>query len=144
MRPATGRSPRTNISRRSRETFLVGFTTHEGTVTAADDWGDPARRMKVRPSLPGSFERLFHDVGIPRFVLLMREAPPELDAPRLQRAIGVIYRPRTERPSHYFHARVRRQFDALIHLDETRAVEPLDRGPQWDPHEPPETYPSGI
>jgi erythromycin esterase-like protein len=126
------------------ETFLVGFSTHEGSVAAADDWGEPAQRMRVRPSLPGSFERLFHDVGIPRFLLLMRETPPELDAPRLQRAIGVIYRPRTERQSHYFEAHVRSQFDAVIHLDRTRAVEPLDRGPQWDPAEPPETYPSGI
>jgi erythromycin esterase-like protein len=138
-----------NLGQLARErhpgrTFLLGFSTHEGSVTAADDWGDPAQRMRVRPSLPGSFERLFHEVGIPRFLLLAREAPRELDEPRLQRAIGVIYRPRTERQSHYFHARVRRQFDAVIHLDRTRGVEPLDPGPQWDPTEPPETYPSGI
>jgi erythromycin esterase-like protein len=77
----------------------------------------------------------------------MREAgrlKNALRAPRLQRAIGVIYRPETERQSHYFHARLADQFDAVIHIDETRAVEPLERTSLWDTGELPETYPSGL
>jgi erythromycin esterase-like protein len=104
---------------------------------------------KVRPSHPESYERLCHDTGIPSFLLHLREprreeVREELESPRLERAIGVIYRPDTERQSHYFHARVARQFDAMIHFDETRAVEPLERGGHWQSDEPPETYPSGI
>lgn len=134
---------------------LVGFTTHAGTVTAAHDWGDPAERMKVNPSLPGSVERALHDVVARRragaaFLPLRVSAAADaaraaLDAPLLERAIGVIYRPRTERMSHYFEARVGRQFDALYHYDVTRAVEPLERTPAWrEGDEPPETYPSAL
>jgi erythromycin esterase-like protein len=126
------------------EAFLVGFSTHAGTVTAAPDWGAPAEHKRVRPSLPDSYERLFHDTRQDRFLLLSPEGVAALERPRLQRAIGVIYRPDTERLSHYFEARVGRQFDAVLHYDVTRAVEPLDRGSLWDPREPPETYPTGI
>jgi erythromycin esterase-like protein len=124
--------------------FLVGFSTHAGTVTAAADWGAAPERKRVRPSLPDSGERLFHDTGQDRFLLLSVSALAPLQQTRLQRAIGVIYRPETERLSHYFEAVVGRQFDAMLHYDHTRAVEPLEPGALWDPAEPPETYPSGI
>jgi erythromycin esterase-like protein len=68
----------------------------------------------------------------------------ELGAPRLERAIGVIYRPETERQSHYFEARLAAQFDAVIHLDRTHALEPLERSGIWERGEPPETYPTGV
>ena len=126
---------------------LVGWSTHAGTVTAADNWDEPARRKRVRPSLPNSYERLFHDTGLARFLLNLRdggEVAELLRRPRLERAIGVIYRPETERLSHYFHARLSDQFDAVIHFDETRAVEPLERGERWEAGEAPETYPSGM
>ncbi len=125
--------------------FLVGFTTHTGTVTAASNWDEPAQRKRVRPSMAGSYERLFHDVGISRFCLLLRDGPARatLRDPRLERAIGVIYRPESERVSHYFRARLPDQFDAVLHIDETSALEPLER---WshDEVDLPETYPSGI
>jgi erythromycin esterase-like protein len=128
-----------------QETFLVGFTTHTGTVTAASNWDEPAQRKRVRPSLPGSYERLFHDAGIERGLLLLREERlrDALRPERLERAIGVIYRPESERVSHYFGAHLADQFDAVIHLDRTSALEPLER---WasDEVDAPETYPTGI
>jgi erythromycin esterase-like protein len=127
--------------------FNLGFTTYTGTVTAARDWGQAAERRQVRPALPGSYEHLFHQTGQPRFWLDLRERTPLIDAlhqPRLERAIGVIYRPETERRSHYFHARLPDQFDALLHIDETRAVEPLERSAEWVRGEVPETFPTGI
>jgi erythromycin esterase-like protein len=132
--------------RRPRETFLTGFTTYEGTVTAASAWDAPAERKIVRPALPESFEALFHSLDVPRFLvdLTSPAAAEELLRPRLERAIGVIYRPETERQSHYFVARLAAQFDALIHIDQTRAVEPLERTAGWALGEPPETYPSAL
>src|SRR5436305_501837 len=133
--------------RHGSEALLVGFTTYEGTVTAAHDWGGAAERMTVRPALPESVEALFHEVGLPRFLLPLRgagEALGELREPLLERAIGVVYRPRTERQSHYFEARVAQQFDAVVHVDRTRAVEPLERTSGWRDAEPPETYPSAL
>ena len=129
-----------------RAAVNVGFTTFTGTVTAADDWGDPARIKRVRPALAGSYEALLHEVGIPRFFLDLRGGPAAeaLREPRLERAIGVIYRPETERVSHYFHARLSDQFDAVLHFDETTAVEPLERVAVLDDGEPPETYPSAL
>jgi erythromycin esterase-like protein/adenine/guanine phosphoribosyltransferase-like PRPP-binding protein len=129
------------------DAFLVGFTTHTGTVTAASEWDGPAQRKHVRPSLAGSYERLFHDVGSRRFLLNLRgdsELARALEGPRLQRAIGVLYLPETERQSHYFDARLPSQFDYLLHFDETRAVEPLERTPLWESGELAETYPSGL
>ena len=127
------------------QAFLVGFTTHAGTVTAASDWDAPARRKRVRPSLAGSYERLFHDAGIERELLLLREHPlrEALRDERLERAIGVIYRPESERLSHYFRARLPEQFDVVLHVDQTSALEPLEH---WahDEVDLPETYPSGI
>ncbi len=132
-------------SRWSSDCVLVGFTTHHGRVTAASDWGGPAERKHVRPALDGSYEQLFHHAELDQFVLtLTGEARQALPAPRLERAIGVIYRPQTERASHWFHARLPDQFDAVIHVDRTTAVEPLERTTLWDTGEPPETYPTGL
>jgi erythromycin esterase-like protein/predicted phosphoribosyltransferase len=125
----------------------IGFTTYTGTVTAADDWGAPAQRKHVRPGLPDSVEELFHDVGEDAFTLVFKHAlrtADVLDSARLERAIGVIYRPDTERQSHYFRARVSAQFDAVIHLDQTRALEPLERTARWEAGEAPETYPFAV
>jgi erythromycin esterase-like protein len=133
--------------RHGREAALVGFTTHRGTVTAASEWDGSAERKRVRPALPESYEALFHDVGVPRFLLLLSEegkARAALDEPRLERAIGVIYLPETERVSHYFTARLPAQFDAVLHFDETRAVEPLERAAEQPSEEVPETFPSAL
>ena len=128
------------------EAVLVGFSTYTGTVTAAADWGGAAERKRVRPGLPDSYETLFHEVGRPGFLLSLRDGPavPGLRKARLERAIGVIYRPETERYSHYFYARLPEQFDAILHFDETRAVEPLERSAGWESGEVPETFPSGV
>jgi erythromycin esterase-like protein len=125
----------------------VGFTTYAGTVTAASDWDAPAERKRVRPGLAGSYEALFHEVGLRNFLLNLRDDRPAAEAlaePRLERAIGVIYRPETERLSHYFHARLPDQFDAVLHYDVTRAVEPLERTGLWERGEMPETFPSAL
>jgi erythromycin esterase-like protein len=124
---------------------LVGFSTHRGWVTAADDWDSPHQRKRVRDGLDESWEDVFHRCGLERAALFLRgdDTVRALAAPkRLQRAIGVIYRPETERQSHYFHTRLADQFDAVIHIDETNALEPLDRGEQHA--QEPETYPSGV
>ncbi|MDX6561967.1 MAG: hypothetical protein QOD65_1781 [Gaiellales bacterium] len=126
--------------RHGGEALLVGFTTFAGTVTAASDWGGPAERKNVRPALAGSWEELFHERGVARFLL----EPAGLSGRRLQRAIGVIYRPETERQSHYFHARLSQQFDAVVHIDETQALEPLERTSEWEAGELPETFPWGV
>ena len=127
------------------ESLLVGFTTHHGRVTAASDWGGPVERKHVRPALAASYEHVFHETGTDRFLLPLSGASREaLLDPRLERAIGVIYRPQTERASHWFHARLPDQFDAVIHFDRTTAVEPLERTAAWDEGEPPETYPTGL
>jgi erythromycin esterase-like protein len=126
---------------------LLGFTTSTGTVTAADDWGGPAERKWVRPALPESVEELFHEAGEKAFLVPFSSAPgvaQALRSARLERAIGVIYRPETERQSHYFRARVADQFDAVIHIDDTRAVEPLERTARWEEGEVPETYPFTV
>ena len=133
--------------RHRAETFLLGFSTYAGTVTAASDWDEPAERKTVRPALRGSYELLFHETGMPKLLLMLDElgeAAGALYEPRLQRAIGVIYRPETERQSHYFETTLPDQFDAIIHVDHTRALEPLERTPQWVRGEIPETYPSGL
>lgn len=147
-----GRDGELNVGQLVRERWghdavLVGFSTYEGTVTAAHDWDAPAERMRVRRALPESHESALHDAGIEAFMLPLRDAPDlayELRAERLERAIGVVYRPRTERVSHYFGAHLPGQFDAVLHIDVTTAVEPLEVTPQWTSGEPPETYPSGL
>ncbi len=126
--------------RHRRDTLLVGFTTYTGTVTAASDWDGPAERKHVRRALPGSWEELFHARGVPAFLV----DASQLRGRRLERAIGVVYRPETERVSHYFNARLGDQFDAVIHVDETHALEPLERSGDWERGELPETYPWGV
>ena len=146
-----GRAGELNVGQLVRQRYgddacLVGFTTHAGTVTAAHDWDEPAHRRTVRTGLAGSTEALFHRVGIANFLLDLRDEAVRkaFDEPRLERAIGVIYRPETERQSHYFHVDLPAQFDVVIHLDETHALEPLERGHVWDHGEPPETYPFAV
>jgi erythromycin esterase-like protein len=141
-----------NVGQLVRERYgndarLIGFTTYTGTVTAASDWDGPAERKRVRPALKESYEALLHETVGNNFLLTLTDNPAVSDAlrgPLLERAIGVIYLPQTERQSHYFDARLAHQFDAVIHFDETTALEPLERYPQWEGAEPPETYPTGI
>ena len=140
-----------NIGQLVKEKFgekarLIGFGTHTGTVAAADNWDEPMDVMKVRPSLAGSYERICHDSGVPRFLLDMRQGANEaaveaLMEPRLERFIGVIYRPQTERWSHYSEAALPKQFDAWVWFDETQAVTPLP-GEQLPGED--ETYPFGL
>jgi erythromycin esterase-like protein len=139
-----------NLGQLVRQTYgdrsrLIGLTTHTGSVTAASDWDEPAQRKRVRPSLPGSYERLFHDVGIAQFLLRLDDTRVRdaLRSPRLERAIGVIYRPDTERISHYFQARLGDQFDLVLHIDETHALQPLETW-AFDETDLPETYPSAL
>jgi erythromycin esterase-like protein len=143
-----------NIGQLARERYadravLIGFSTYTGTVTAASDWGGSAERKRVQTGLPGSFEELFHRVGLPGFLFRPGdigdgEARAALEEPRLQRAIGVVYKPETERLSHYLDVEIGRQFDAILHIDRTRALEPLERTAGWERGEAPETYPSGT
>jgi erythromycin esterase-like protein len=110
------------------QAFLVGFTTYTGEVRAAREWGGGGGRMKVRPALEESYSGVFHLTGMPSFLLLFRgneRLSQALREPRLERAIGVVYLPGAERKSHYFEARMSRQFDAVIHWDVTKAVEAL-------------------
>ncbi len=141
-----------NLGHLCRQAFgtsacLVGFGTHGGTVAAASEWDAPMEVKAVRPSLAGSYEHLFHSSGVERFVLPLREQPETktmidgLAVPRMERAIGVIYRPDTERQSHYFDAVLPRQFDEYIWLNETRAVTPL---PAQVREGLADTYPFGL
>jgi erythromycin esterase-like protein len=140
-----------NVGQLMRERFpgrtcLVGYTTSHGTVTAASDWGEPVELKRVRPALPDSYAHLFHELSLPRFVLPLDGEPVRhlLMKPRLERAIGVIYRPETERQSHYFHASLSSQFDAVLHFDHSSAVRPLEISTGWTPPEVPETFPTGV
>jgi erythromycin esterase-like protein len=149
-RTEMGRRGEVNVGQLARmrhpdDAVLVGFTTSSGTVTAASAWDAPAERMAVRPAIPESYESLFHQMGYPGFLLRLagNGVEPILD-PRLERAIGVVYRPETERQGHYFAADISLQFDAVVHIDDTRAVEPLERTAGWELGEPPETYPSAL
>jgi protein-L-isoaspartate(D-aspartate) O-methyltransferase len=128
--------------------YLVGFGTDHGSVAAASNWGEPMQRMQVRPGHPGSYERLFHESELPAWVLHLREprrpaVRDELIQPRLERAIGVVYRPDTELASHYFQAVLPDQFDDFVWFDETRALTALEveRQPSMDL---PDTYPFGL
>jgi protein-L-isoaspartate(D-aspartate) O-methyltransferase len=111
--------------------FCIGFGTHCGTVAGASNWGGPMEIKKVRPSHPTSYERIFHDAAVPAFFLALRHpirdaVREELASPRLERAIGVVYRPETELQSHYFQAALPWQFDSYVWFDETRAVDALE------------------
>ena len=133
--------------RHGHEAVLIGFTTYTGSVTAASDWGGPAERKNVRRAMPGSCEWLFHEAAIPNFLLTLTRATPvsmALSEAMWERAIGVIYRPESELASHYFHVRLADQFDAVMHIDHTRAVEPLEPVAEWGIGEPAETFPSGV
>ena len=135
--------------RYGRDAVLVGFTTSRGTVTAARDWDGPAERRTVVPALEGSVEALLHATFEDNRFFDLRTtngARRALTAPLLERAIGVVYRPETERMSHYFHASIAHQFDALFHYDVTRAVEPLSRTALWQQGdlEPAETWPFAV
>lgn len=146
-----GRQGEWNVGQLIREKFAdeavsIGFTTFTGTVTAADNWDEPAQLKRVRTALGNSYENLFHQTGIEKFFLDLRDPQPKavLRQPMLERAIGVIYRPQTERVSHYFNARLSEQFDGVIHFDKTRAVEPLDKVSSWTHEDAPETFPEGL
>lgn len=152
-RTEMGEAGELNLGQLVRERFgadnarLIGFTTHAGTVTAASDWDSPAELKRVRDSHPESFERVFHETGIERFLLVPDHVPALRRERRLERAIGVIYLPESERVSHYFYADIAKQFDAVIHFDRTRALTPLDPSMLWKHSESPEqmeTYPSGM
>jgi erythromycin esterase-like protein/predicted phosphoribosyltransferase len=149
---AMGRRGELNVGQLVRQKYghdavLIGFTTDHGTVTAASDWDSVAERKRVRPALAGSWEAVFHASLPSRFLLIWRgnrALSEALHEPRLERAIGVIYRPETERASHYFQARLSDQFDAVLHFDETRAVEPLEYTAEWETGELPETFPFAV
>jgi erythromycin esterase-like protein len=143
-----------NLGQLTRERYaeaslLVGFSTFSGTVTAASDWGAPAERKVMPPALAGSHEDLFHRVGRSGLLVLTGDlvvsgAARGGNLRRLHRAVGVVYKQKTERASHYYESELHAQFDALVHLDQTRALEPLERwgGPELG--EAPETFPSGL
>lgn len=131
------------------DVLLVGFSTALGEVTAASDWDEPAECKRVRAPLAGSYEALFHDVSHERFLLDLRGRNQMTDLlmePRIQRAIGVIYRPETERQSHYFFSSLPKQYDFIIHFDETSALQALDVDVTAEPPkgEADDTYPSGL
>ena len=140
-----------NVGQLVRQTYgdrayLIGFGTNHGTVAAASTWGGPMEVKNVQPSLPGSYERACHDSRVPRFMLPLRpgdgdEVRAALLEPRLERAIGVIYRPENERQSHYFQATLPEQFDEYIGFDQTRAVTPLSAAPA---RRPAQTFPFGV
>ncbi|HME82240.1 MAG TPA: erythromycin esterase family protein [Candidatus Eremiobacteraceae bacterium] len=128
-------------------TYHLGFTTYDGWVSAASDWHAPVEHKRLRPGSKGSYESIFHQTGVPAFFVDLRSQHPaiaSLHGPFLERAVGVVYRPDTERQSHYFHAQLTDQFDGVVHFDRTRAVRPLERGNAWDDGEVPETFPSGV
>jgi protein-L-isoaspartate(D-aspartate) O-methyltransferase len=134
-----------------RDAYIVGFGTDHGTVAAASNWDEPVQRMQVRPAHTESFEHIFHESRMPALLLHLREpvrraVREELEQPRLERAIGVIYRPETEMASHYFAASLAHQFDEYIWFDETRAVRSLEEIPQDARRvaELPDTYPFGL
>lgn len=132
--------------RHPRETWNLGFTTYSGRVMAADDWDGEAKIKDIRPALDDSYENLLHDTGLHNFLLNIRpnaELTRQLTDPMLERAIGVIYRPETERYSHYFQAHLAQQFDSVIHFDETHPLTALEAHSEPEPAELPETYPSG-
>jgi erythromycin esterase-like protein len=150
---ATGMSARGELNvgqltrqRHRGDAVLIGFTTYDGRVTAASDWGAPAERKHVRPARADSHEAFLHATELSNFWVPTASGPARepLLVPRLERAIGVIYRPETELQSHYFDARIAEQFDVVIHIDRTRALTPLDRTTLWDQGEPPETFPTGY
>jgi len=149
---AMSRRGECNVGQLVREAFpgqskIVGFMTYTGSVTASSGWHLPAERKHVRPAVESSYEHLFHQTGIPGFWLDLTARNAAVDvlrAERLERAIGVVYLPQSELRSHCFHASMPGQFDAVVHIDRTRAVEPLERTSAWRTDEAPETFPAGV
>lgn len=142
-----------NIGQLAKQNFankslLVGFSTSLGTVTAASDWDGPTENKKINRPFNGSYEEVFHHVNHKKFLLDLtadNEAVDLLREGRLQRAIGVVYRPKTERYSHYFYSCLPEQFDFILHYDVTNAVKPLDAQQNWPiGDDMDETYPSGL
>lgn len=143
-----------NIGQLTKENYgpnaaLLGFTTFDGTVRAASDWGGKSQVFTINPALQNSFEALFHQLKYKNFFINIQENAPIQDLFKdlnyLHRAIGVVYRPETERQSHYYYSKLGYQYDGLIHIDRTHALEPLmlhkiDESPK----ELPETFPSGV
>ena len=128
------------------ESFILGFSTDHGSVAAASDWDEPVQFKRVTPARHDSWEGLLHDTGLDLFLLPLGgdELQRLLAPPRLERAIGVIYRPETERASHYFEASLSQQFDAVLHVDRSHALHPLDGAAPPQALEEPETFPSGL
>lgn len=126
-----------NVGQLARERYgdrcaIIGFTTYTGNVTAASNWDGPAQRKRVRPALQDSIEQVLHCTDLQQFYLPLKgDVAQHLRKPRLERAIGVLYLPESERASHYFHCVVPDQFDGIVHFDETHALEPLDASSQW-------------
>ena len=147
-----GRHGEFNIGQLAREKYgsevlLVGFTTATGEVTAASDWDAPGECKTVRPPLAGSYEKLFQDAAPSNFMLDLRgdnALTEALSESRLHRAIGVIYRPETERQSHYFFSQLPEQYDFVMHYDETHALQALAKGTPAPSAEPDDTFPSGL
>jgi erythromycin esterase-like protein len=146
-----------NLGQLAREHYgedacLIGFGTHDGTVAAADDWDAPMKIKTINPSRADSYERLAHDSGVERFLLDLREGVHDavrdaLMEQRLERFIGVIYRPDTERWSHYSSASLPAQFDAYVWFDTTSAVTPLiapEDADQSGQAAGDDTYPFGL
>ena len=127
------------------QALLVGFSTATGEVTAAADWDEPALRQTISPPLPGSYEALFQAVAQDDFLLDLRSDAlrQSLGEARLQRAIGVVYQPQSERQSHYYHTRLPEQFDFLLHYQQTRALQPMNRNSRASSTLA-ETWPSGL
>ena len=128
------------------ETGLIGFTTYTGTVTATSNWNETAQTKNVRPRLKDSYESLFHQTEISNFFLDLQNEETQNSLPNssLERAVGVIYRPETERLSHYFHRNLSKQSDGVIYFDKTNAVKPLDKIPAKTHEDAPETFPEGV
>jgi len=146
-----GKSGEFNIGQLVKESygeksFSIGFTTYSGTVRAASNWGDEGKIKCINPGLATSYEHLFHSTNLENFILALNnsELCTILRKPRLERAIGVIYKPETERMSHYFRATLPDQFDAVCHLDITTAIEPLLEKGSLEEEEVPDTFPSGL
>eukprot|EP01117_Protostelium_nocturnum_P008899 TRINITY_DN3190_c0_g1_i3.p1 TRINITY_DN3190_c0_g1~~TRINITY_DN3190_c0_g1_i3.p1 ORF type:complete len:446 (+),score=146.58 TRINITY_DN3190_c0_g1_i3:77-1414(+) len=136
------------------KSFSIGFTTHTGSVTASSDWDGPQKKIKLNPSLPDSYERILHDSGLENYYLIFKsndlqvETSKELNnefcKERLERYVGVIYKPDTELRSHYSDSKLSNQFDAVIHLDQTTALKPLDKSTAIVMDGEEETWPTGL
>jgi erythromycin esterase-like protein len=132
------------------ETVLIAFTTNRGTVTAASDWDGPPEIKELRPAFPDSYEALFHEAQIARFVISHRERknlPEVLRRDKLERSVGAVYHSESyeaERAAHYFSARLSGQFDAVFYFDETRAVEAIEFTRGETTVEVPLTYPFAV